>query len=56
MVCEKYRNKNEKYYDSYLSNSLISSKSLTNEKCELWNNRYIAISDNIEKENKKKTI
>ena len=53
MVCEKYKNKNEKYYDSYLSNSLIFSKSLTNEKCELWNDKYIAISDNIEKENKK---
>ena len=50
MIGEKYENDNEKLDEEFISQTLIFSKSLTKDKCKLWNNRYLGISENIEKE------
>lgn len=50
MVGEKYECDNDKLDEDFISQTLIFSKSLTKDKCVLWNNKYLGITENIKKE------
>lgn len=52
MIGEIYNNEKEKLTEDFISTTWIFSKSLTEQPCELWNNKYLGITENIIKEKK----